>query len=59
MPNGEELLLGQAGRVSGNKFGSNGNVAQMFTGQERDGGTANLDYCHARHLSAVLRSDRL
>jgi RHS repeat-associated protein len=28
----------------------------MFTGQERDGGTADLDYFNARHMSAVLGS---
>ena len=31
-------------------------MLQKFTGQERDGGTAMLDYFNARHMSAVLGS---
>ena len=32
----------------------NGNVNQMFTGQERDGSTAQLNYFHARQYSAAM-----
>jgi hypothetical protein len=52
LPYGEEIPNGDAGRSG--SFGSSGNVTQMFTAQERDGGTATLDYFHARHMSAVL-----
>ena len=55
VPYGEEIFSGTGGR-SGNGFGSDATVAQMFTGQARDGGTAVLDYFNARHLSAVLGS---
>jgi RHS repeat-associated protein len=52
IPFGEEIQNGVAGR-NGN-FGSASNVTQAFTGQESDGGTVQLDYFNARHLSAVL-----
>ncbi len=53
LPYGEEVA-GVAGRVAGSGFGSSANVTQMFTGQERDGGTLKMDYFNARHFSAVL-----
>ena len=55
LPFGEEMSGGSGGR-NGNSFGNNDNVTQMFTGQERDGGTADLDYFNARHFSAVVGS---
>jgi len=50
---GEEIPNGSAGR-SGNDFANNANLAQMFTGQERDGSTADLDYFNARHMRAYM-----
>ena len=55
LPFGEEMSGGSGSR-NGNSFGNNDNVTQMFTGQERDGGTATLDYFNARHFSAVVGS---
>jgi len=57
LPFGEEIPNGVAGRSSSpGPFGGGTTMTQMFTGQERDGGTATLDYFNARHLSAVLGS---
>ncbi len=56
LPFGEEILNGQAGRTASFGFGNSAAITQMFTGQERDGGTATLDYFNARHFSAVLGS---
>jgi len=56
LPFGEEILNGEAGRGTSFGFGNSATITQMFTGQERDGGTATLDYFNARHFSAVLGS---
>lgn len=52
LPYGEEIPNGTANRNG--VFASAANLTQMFTGQERDGGTAVLDYFNARHMSAAL-----
>ena len=48
---GDEIA-GEFGRTG--TFGVSGNVNQMFTGQERDGTTAQLSYFHARQYSAAM-----
>jgi RHS repeat-associated protein len=54
IPFGEEIPNGTAGRVG--SFGATSNVKQGFTGQEADGGTAQLDFYNARHFAATIAS---